>query len=82
MVLGLHYITKVRCNAKGEGIVFANLHEVITAFQFEQVELHAKIKVRIVVKFYDTTAGRVLMYDALPAGVILTGLIKSLKKVT
>ena len=61
MVLGLHYITKVRCNAQGEGIVFANLQEVITAYQFEQVDLHAKIKVRIDrIKLYDTTVGRVI----------------------
>ena len=47
MVLGLHYMTKIRCNVKGEGIIFQILQEVITAFQFGQVDLHAKIKVTI-----------------------------------
>lgn len=80
MVLGLHYMTKVRCNAKGEGIIFANLNEVITAFQFEQVNLHAKIKVRIEGKIHDTNAGRVLLFDALPKGSEFSWINKVLKK--
>jgi DNA-directed RNA polymerase subunit beta' len=31
MVLGIHYMTKVRRNVKGEGIVFASLEEVVSA---------------------------------------------------
>ena len=80
MVLGLHYMTKVRCNERGEGIVFANLKEVITAFQFEQVNLHAKIKVRIAGKIVDTTAGRVLLYNALPQDLDFSWINKVLKK--
>ncbi len=37
MVLGLHYMTKIRSGAKGEGIIFSSVKEVITAFQFNQV---------------------------------------------
>ena len=33
MVLGLHYITKVRLNEKGEGIVFSSAAEVVSAYQ-------------------------------------------------
>ncbi len=68
MVLGLYYITKIRLNVKGEGTVFADTQEVISAYQNEQVNLHAKIKVRIDKKIIDTTVGRVLLFDALPAG--------------
>ncbi len=69
MVLGLHYITKARCNAKGEGIVFSSVQEVITAYQFEQIDLHARIKVRLADKnLVDTTVGRVIVYDQLPKG--------------
>ncbi len=69
MVLGLHYMTKVRCNAQGEGILFSSLEEVITAFEYKQVALHTRIKVRIAHnKIVDTTVGRVLLYDALPLG--------------
>ena len=33
------------CNEEGEGIIFANAAEVITAYQMEQAHLHARIKV-------------------------------------
>lgn len=69
MVLGLHYITKVRCKAKGEGIVFANIKEVLSAFAYEQVSLHARIKVRLEDNtVVETTVGRVILFDALPKG--------------
>lgn len=66
MVLGLHYMTKIRCNARGEGVHFANTKEVISAFQFGRVDMHAKIKVRIGKELIETTVGRVLVYAALP----------------
>ena len=47
MVLGLHYMTKIRSGAQGEGIIFSNIAEVITAFQCGEVSLHAKISVRL-----------------------------------
>lgn len=69
MVLGLHYMTKVRSNAKGEGIVFGTTSEVVTAYQFDQADLHAKIRLRLnSEKIVDTTVGRVILYEALPAG--------------
>lgn len=68
MVLGLYYITKVRMNSKGEGLVFSNIAETISAYQFAQVDLHAKIKVRLSSGIVDTTVGRVLFYEALPEG--------------
>lgn len=69
MVLGLHYMTKVRCNELGEGIVFANVQEVITAYQMGRAALHARIKVRLAEnQLLETTVGRVLLYAALPEG--------------
>ncbi|MEX0940059.1 MAG: DNA-directed RNA polymerase subunit beta' [Candidatus Babeliales bacterium] len=72
MVLGLHYMSKVRCGALGEGIVFSSIQEVITAFQFGKATLHAKIKLRLKsqdkVELVETTVGRVILYDALPTG--------------
>lgn len=66
MVLGLYYMTKVRCGAIGEGIRFANFAEVITASQCGQIGLHARIQVRINGELVDTTPGRVLFFEALP----------------
>jgi DNA-directed RNA polymerase subunit beta' len=69
MILGLHYMTKVRCNVKGEGITFSSVKEVITAFQCEQISLHARIKVRLATgTITDTTVGRVILFEALPEG--------------
>lgn len=68
MVLGLHYITKLRCNVPGEGIVFSNTQEVVTAYQFKQASLHARIKVRIENKLVETSVGRVILFEALPKG--------------
>ncbi|MCL4360743.1 DNA-directed RNA polymerase subunit beta' [Candidatus Dependentiae bacterium] len=68
MVLGLHYITKVRANVAGENTIFTNTSEVVSAYQYKQVDLHARIKVRIDEQLVDTTTGRVLFYEALPKG--------------
>ncbi len=68
MVLGLHYITKARCNVVGEGIVFSNIQEVISAFQHGKLDIHAQIKVRFESKLIETTVGRVILFEALPKG--------------
>ena len=47
MVLGLHYISKVRSGETGEGVTFSNVAEVIAAYQHKQVALHARIKLRL-----------------------------------
>jgi DNA-directed RNA polymerase subunit beta' len=47
VVLGLYYLTRERINAKGEGMIFADVREVHRAYENRQVELHARIKVRL-----------------------------------
>ena len=80
VVLGLYYLTRDRVNAKGEGSVFADTAEVRRAYESGQVDLHAKVKVRIVIselcedgsrteakrQLVDTTVGRALLADVLP----------------
>lgn len=69
MVLGLHYMTKVRRGVKGQGITFSSIAEVIIAFQCEQVALHAQINVRLDNgSIVETTVGRVLIFEGLPQG--------------
>ncbi|MDE2237769.1 MAG: DNA-directed RNA polymerase subunit beta', partial [Elusimicrobia bacterium] len=46
MVLGIHYLTKFKSGERGEGMVFSDEKEVITAYQNKKIDLHAKIKVR------------------------------------
>ena len=55
IVLGLYYATRELINAKGEGMLFADIAEVARAYETRQVELHAKISVRI--KEVDVGAG-------------------------
>ncbi len=66
IVLGLYYMTRERPLDKGEGKVFASIDEVRIAFDTKEVELHAKIKVRINGKLIDTTVGRCLVYEIMP----------------
>jgi len=79
VVLGLYYVSREKVNAKGEGKVFANIHEVHRAYEARQVDLHAKVKVRMdepvvgedgeityVRKIFDTTVGRSLLREIVP----------------
>ncbi|WP_127475834.1 DNA-directed RNA polymerase subunit beta' [Sulfurivermis fontis] len=82
VVLGLYYMTRDRVNGKGEGMVFADTAEVLRAYQTGNVELQARIKVRIrevsfdekgerqeKVSLKDTTVGRALLFDIVPDGL-------------
>jgi len=81
MVLGLHYMTKIRKGSRGEGIVFSNVSEVVNAYQCSSVDLHAQIKVRLDANIVvDTTVGRVLFYEALPQGSDFQWINKVLKR--
>ena len=80
MVLGLHYLTKVRSGIRGEGITFSNVAEVVYAFQHGSVALHAKIGLRINNQIIQTTVGRVLLYEALPEGSEFYWVNKIMKK--
>jgi DNA-directed RNA polymerase subunit beta' len=69
MVLGIYYLTKERKGARGEGRTFADMEEVRLAYDAEDVDLQARIKVRGL-KGQDeteTTVGRVLFNEIVPA---------------
>ncbi|HNP21190.1 MAG TPA: DNA-directed RNA polymerase subunit beta' [Panacibacter sp.] len=83
MVLGLYYITKGKRSTetevvKGEGKAFYSMEEVLIGYNEGRVDLHANIKVRvnvreqdgtIVRKLIDTTVGRVMFNQFVPAKV-------------
>ncbi|MEK7746731.1 MAG: DNA-directed RNA polymerase subunit beta', partial [Elusimicrobiota bacterium] len=46
MVLGIHYLTKEKPRAPGEGKVFADAADALSAHQGGKVDLHARVKVR------------------------------------
>jgi DNA-directed RNA polymerase subunit beta' len=66
IVLGCYYLTKAKKGSTGEGMIFADLAEVIIAYNDEKTDLHAKIKVRIEGKIIETTTGRVLFNQIVP----------------
>ncbi|MDH3438583.1 MAG: DNA-directed RNA polymerase subunit beta', partial [Betaproteobacteria bacterium] len=93
IVLGLYYITREKVGARGEGSLFTNIAEVSRAYDSGEVEGSASITVRI--KEYEiddegekrekilrhqTTVGRALLSDILPAGLPFELLNKTLKK--
>ncbi|MBZ0091115.1 MAG: DNA-directed RNA polymerase subunit beta' [Sulfuricellaceae bacterium] len=93
IVLGLYYMTREKINAKGEGMRFANITEVVRAYDSRQVELHAKIAVRIKeferaedgelsekITRYETTVGRALLSELLPDTLPFSVVNKPLKK--
>lgn len=80
MVLGIHFMTKVRKGSRGEGIVFSGVAEVVTAFECASIDLHAAIKVRLGHEIVETTVGRVLFFEALPEGTDFQWINKVLKR--
>jgi DNA-directed RNA polymerase subunit beta' len=75
LVIGGYYLTDQRDGTKGEGRVFRQLYEVVRALDNGDVALHAKIKIaerddsgkQI---YVDTTPGRLLFEERLPAGFV------------
>ena len=97
MVLGLYYITKGKKSTdqekiKGEGLAFYSVEEATIAYNEGRVDLHAwvkcKVNVRegdkIVRKLIDTTVGRLIFNEAVPAEVGYVNVLitkKSLKNI-
>ncbi len=92
VVLGLYYMTRERLNAKGEGRVFADTAEVHRAYALKELDVHAKISVRLPIVMFedakegetyrrvDSTVGRVILTDLLPVGLPFSVIDKVLTK--
>ncbi|GAB1460014.1 DNA-directed RNA polymerase subunit beta' [Thauera sp.] len=93
IVLGLYYATREGVNVPGEGMIFADVSEVKRAYESGQIALHARVTVRLkeadlgpngeriekIVR-HDTTAGRAILSEILPAGLPFSVIDKPLKK--
>ena len=75
IILGLYYLSMISDSLKGEGMIFSSPTEVLMALDNSQVELQAKIKVRVntydnegknIVKIVETTPGRAKLSTLLP----------------
>ena len=93
IVLGLYYMTREKVNAKGEGMMFADVTEARRAYDNREAELHARVTVRIkevtldenksrveTIKRVETTLGRALLSEILPPGLPFSYVDKALKK--
>ncbi|MDH1675366.1 MULTISPECIES: DNA-directed RNA polymerase subunit beta' [Comamonas] len=94
VVLGLYHATRDKINGKGEGMVFVDTNEVQRALDAGEVELHAKISVRLPewtkdketgefvksLSLVETTVGRALLSEILPKGLPFSHMNKALKK--
>ncbi|MEO0889071.1 MAG: DNA-directed RNA polymerase subunit beta', partial [Pseudomonadota bacterium] len=82
VVLGLYYMTRDKINVKGEGMYLSGPAEAEKAYRTKQAELHARVKVRITetvvdedgnstteTKMVDTTIGRAMLWQIVPAGL-------------
>jgi DNA-directed RNA polymerase subunit beta' len=83
VVLGLYFMTREKVGAKGEGMMFSDTQEVHRAYEGRQIELQAKVKVRVREwikntetgdfvekrRVVDTTVGRSLLSEILPKGL-------------
>jgi len=93
VVLGLYYMTRERVGAKGEGMAFGDVAEVHRAYESRNIDLQAKVKVRLVehirdaggqlvknVRVVDTTAGRALLSEILPKGLSFDAINQDMTK--
>src|SRR5262247_4011062 len=66
MVFGIYYMTKERPGAKGEGRLFADSEDLRIAYDNEDVDLQASIRMRWNGGVIETTVGRALLNDVVP----------------
>ena len=93
IVLGLYYASREGIGEKGDGMVMQDVSEVLRAYESGNLSLHARITVRLKeadlgpdgerierVTRYQTTAGRALLSEILPAGLPFSAIDRPLKK--
>ncbi len=89
VVLGLYWMSRDRVNAPGEGMVCSDVAEVHRAYESGQLHLQAKIKVRLrdyddagneLFHLVETTTGRALLSEILPASIPFKTINKTLTK--
>jgi len=81
IVLGCYYLSKVKPNVPGEGMIFASPDEVLIAFNDGKVDMHARVKVRINGNIIETTPGRVIFNNIIPDELGYVNEILSKKKI-
>ncbi|MBZ9637114.1 DNA-directed RNA polymerase subunit beta' [Clostridium sp. FP1] len=74
MVLGAYYLTIDKAGAKGEGRAFSSPDEVIMAYSVKDIDIHARIKVKMtgvvdgisITSVIETTPGKLIFNETIP----------------
>ncbi len=69
IILGCYWLTTIKEGAKGEGKIFSDKEEALLALEAGDIDIRAKIKVRIEGKLIQTSAGRIIFNNVLPSQV-------------
>ena len=80
IVLGIYYLTRLREHVKGTGKYFISAEEARMAYFHGDVDLHAKVKVRVRGEVAETTVGRVLLSEILPSQIPFATINQAMKK--
>jgi DNA-directed RNA polymerase subunit beta' len=80
IVLGIYYMTREKPFAKGENGIFANAEEVRCAYDAGELDLHARISVRMNGTRVETTTGRVLLSEVVPSEISFDYINKVMNK--
>ncbi len=68
---GCYWLTKIKKEGEGKGEekIFGNFEEALLAYEFGEIDLKAKIKIRMLNnKFLETSVGRIIFNQILPEG--------------
>src|SRR3982074_146094 len=95
VVLGLYYLTRESVGARGEGMYFSDVAEAHRAYESRNIDLQAKVKVRLSeyirdakgqlvqnIRVVATTAGRALLSEILPHGLSFDAINQDMTKKT
>jgi DNA-directed RNA polymerase subunit beta' len=87
MVLGIYYMTREKFFVKGEWKILASPDEVRIAYDSGEIDLQARIKVRMknletdeATPIVETTTGRIILREILPAEVPFSTINKTMTK--
>ena len=80
IVLGIYYMTRKRIGALGEKMRFSGVEEVRCAYDHDIIELQSVIFVKYKGKSYETTVGRVLLYEIIPDEIPFEYINKTIAK--
>ena len=71
IILGIYYLTNTHEKLKGEGKIFADINEAVNIYRLGEVDLQAKVKIRVkvsedTIELLETTIGRAILNSFVP----------------